>query len=724
MISSMKSNLSNTVSIHTPLDQLYSGKTIPKYIGLLKDGGIHSIQDLLWTIPLKIQRIPTATPFSRSTEGNLFRGIGKVISFQSYPAHGRKGKNRAQLHNISIMVSDHLDHQPHSPLKLQWFNAYGSTINKIKSLDLIQFTGSVQMYRGQAQIVSPQIIDYADIKSSVEDSQESNELIIRYPMVGGSSSAGKAIDKLPQSFWEEIRETLPQIILDKQNLLSIQQTFRYIHGLDKENWNQEKYGEAIRRLIYEEFFTDQIKVLARRMAAKRVESSLLHIDDKNLQSIIASFAYELTNDQIKVITEIRDDFSSGQPMMRLIQGDVGCGKTTVAIVAAIIAIKNGKQVALMCPTESLAQQHYKTISNFINNPDFKEKINLNITTGSHSQKEKEQFLHQLKNGEIDLAVGTHALFQKSVKFKKLGFAIIDEQHKFGVEQRHKLTSKGQGTHSLILTATPIPRSLSLTQYGDLDISTIKSIPAGRKGIKTRIVTSSTYKKFLSFIKTRLSLKEQIYIVVPAIEPNETESDEEATKVNFQNVQDVYKRFSTFFPDNSIAMLHGRLHADDKSKIFSDFTNERIEILISTTVVEVGIDVANATVMAIINPERFGLSSLHQLRGRVGRATKPGFCFLVLDKQVGKDSLERLQTLESTTDGFKIAEADLQHRGEGDLFGTNQSGVAGKRIANIIIHQDILFQCIEDVKELQEKNDSIFLNTLEQLKEDHLVTNTI
>ncbi|MFG1514611.1 helicase-related protein, partial [Halobacteriovorax sp. ZH3_bin.1] len=374
-------------------------------------------------------------------------------------------------------------------------------------------------------------------------------------------------------------------------------------------------------------------------------------------------------------------------------------KTTVAVASAYLILKTGGQVALMCPTETLALQHYREIEEILGN-DF----NVELLVGSTKTREKKKINESLENGSCNIVIGTHSLFQDSVKFKNLELAIIDEQHKFGVEQRIKLMKKGENPHCLIMSATPIPRSLSLTKYGDLDISIIKTMPGGRKGQKTRIVTNSNLNNYLSFVKTRLEMKEQAYIVVPAIEESENE--------DIRNLEHTYELYKKYFPEFRVAYLHGRMSPDEKQAAITEFKEHKTDILIATSVIEVGINIINSTIMAILSPERFGLSSLHQMRGRVGRGNKPGFCFLVTDREITPDSMQRLQVIEKYTDGFKIAEEDLKIRGEGDLFGQEQSGVVTqKRLANIVLNQDILYEAIEDIKKYPNDFDSIinFMN---------------
>ena len=359
----------------------------------------------------------------------------------------------------------------------------------------------------------------------------------------------------------------------------------------------------------------------------------------------------------------------------------------MAFGAALMAMENSYQVALMCPTESLALQHFLKLKEVF----APSSHSIDLLLGSTPLKQKKELFANLANGQIDLIVGTHSLIQDYVTFKNLSLVIIDEQHKFGVEQRLKLMKKNPHAHCLSMTATPIPRSLCLTQYGDLDISMIKTMPAHRKKIKTKIVEPSHFKHFLNFLCTRLQLGEQIYIVVPMIVGNE--------KQDLINLKLACEKFEKYFPHYRLKSLHGQLKASQKSQIFIDFRDHKIDILISTSVIEVGINIPNATVMAIMNPHRFGLSSLHQLRGRVGRGQKPGFCFLVNDKEINPASAQRLKIIEKICDGFKISEEDLKMRGEGDLLGPHQSGIMQSKIlANPVIHQDLLLEARCDIND--------------------------
>ncbi len=705
VISSTKSKKlsTNNLDWNSPIEDLL-GKRRVKTSEKLKTAGIQKLKDLLWIFPLRVLKVPGVQEFSQAHEGEYFRGRGTIVQINSRPNFYAKGKGRAVLRNITATVRDVNSYET---LIIKWFNSYASVENKLRSTDTIDFLGIVSSYQGQLQISNP------EFSPASEEFITNEELKIEYPTVATVSGNNfkKILQLIPTELWDSIPETLPKNILNSHNFMSASDAFKIIHA--KHPWSKEDESVAKNRLIYEEFFIDQAKIYIRRKKNKKENSPIIEINKEQLDQIFSIFPYALTSDQIKTIKDIEEDLSSGSPMMRLIQGDVGSGKTSVAISAALIVIKNKKQVAFMCPTESLALQHYLTICELLD----ESKVNIKLLLGSTKNKDKKLILKELESGEINLIIGTHSLFQDSVKFKNLALAIIDEQHKFGVEQRIKLIKKGIGTHSLIMTATPIPRSLSLTQYGDLDISVIKQMPSNRRGHQTRIVTPETLNKFMSFLITRLELGEQAYIVVPAIKENEQQS--------FFALEQILDKFKKIFPSYIVEPLHGQMSSEEKENIFKKFKNNEINILISTSVVEVGINVLNATVMGIMNPERFGLSSLHQLRGRVGRGEKPGFFFLITDKNVSPDSLNRLKVIESTIDGFKIAEEDLKIRGQGDLFGKDQSGQnTNKKLANIITHSDLLEKAKNDFdKELEGEAESI-LNLVKSLESDLFVQKTI
>lgn len=678
----------STNNLHLPITSLGSSKKPTKTMEKLIKVGIETIEDLLWVMPLRVQKVPGIRPFSEIEVQKLFLGKGKITQLNFYPAFGRKGKGRVQLFNANVLVKDSLSE---NFIRLRWFNAYPNIKKQLEQLNEFVFLGTPTDAKDEIIIANPQI-------NPVKVNE--NEVIVEYPTI--NTIAGRhtkaLIDKIPDSIWNT---ELPDPTLHPLGLI---EALKVIHGKN----TKVSFEQAVERLKYQEFFNNQIKARARRERNKALNAPVI-ISNKDYSNL---FSYELTNDQKLVLEDIKLDLKQNYPMMRMVQGDVGCGKTSVAIIAALMAIENNKQVAFMCPTEALATQHYKTLEKTL-----PKNIHFALLLGSTSQKDKKQIYADLKSGKIDLIIGTHSLIQDSVEFKDLAMAIIDEQHKFGVGQRLKLFSKGQGVHSIIMSATPIPRSLQLAQYGDLSISTIRELPGGRKGIKTRIVTPENKPKFLSFVKTRLSLGEQIYVVVPAIE--------ESLTTDMKSVAEVYDQYLHYFPEYKVEVLHGQLTSDEKQTVMNCFEKGEIDILVSTTVIEVGINVLNSTVISIYSPERFGLSTLHQLRGRVGRGEKPGFCFLVLDKKLQDDSMKRLEIIEKTIDGFEISEADLQFRGQGELFGLNQSGHdSGFKLANIFEDRSIFEQVSRDINKLESTQTEVLNNLLMKEVQNLHVSTTI
>jgi ATP-dependent DNA helicase RecG len=699
----MKSRTSSTSEIqwNSPLDLLVSSKKPSPTLEKMKDAGLLVVEDLLWILPLRINQMPTLQPFREAQLDQYFLGEGKVIHVDIKMAFGRRGKGNIMLYNGNVIVKDVHSNET---LSLRWFNLYPNQKKQIEALENIRFLGQVQEFKAQKQVVNPQILN--------TESASLSPYIIEYPTLNkvGGSHLKKFIDLIPSPLWANIKETLPELGYNKEMTLS--EAFRIMHGrIPPSEFSGEKKNKAEERLIYEEFLSDQLKIKTRRKFIKRKDAPKFSITTDAQQKLTSSLPFALTDDQLKVFEDIKKDLQSGHPMMRMVQGDVGCGKTIVAWLAIRVINAAGAQAALMCPTEALANQHYQSFREL--NPE----LRISLLLGSTKAKDKKEILKKLLSGETELIIGTHSLFQDTVLFKNLGLAIIDEQHKFGVEQRLRLVSKGDGTHSLIMTATPIPRTLSLAQYGDLDISSIRTMPAGRKGIKTRITEKTNYEKYIEFVKGRLSLGDQAYFVFPAIDESET--------LDIQNVKEAFKTYARAFGGYKVAMLHGQMKSDEKELVVQDFRNKKYHVLISTSVIEVGINIPNATVMSIYNPERFGLSSLHQLRGRVGRGDKGGFCFLVLDRVLDPLVMERLKVIENSTDGFVIAEEDLRFRGEGDLFGVDQSGtVTTKRLANFLLHTPILERVVKDLEMLEVEKPQLLEPIFEKLAKDQKILDTI
>ncbi len=686
---------------------LAAGKKPPAHLESLSEGGVTTLGDLMWVLPLRTLPMPRPRPFSEARLNELFLGKGKVIHREVRPAFGRRTKGRFLLHNAYVVVKE-LDGD--ATMSLRFFNLYPQQKKQIDLWDQVWFLGQLQEWKAQHQLVNPRVHPLADEGWG----DQLGEWLVEYPTINkvpGNFTA-KIVASLPPAFWDKLHSPFGA---DDLHEMSLSRAFRLLHGrVPPSEAGPEERKAAVERLAYEEFFVDQLKITTRRRFIKRKQGPVIPEGGEALAALTKLLPFTLTDDQDKAVQQVLADMGTGHPMMRMIQGDVGCGKTVVAMLAGLMVAHAGKQVALMCPTEALAQQHARTLGDMFGKVPFLRPA---LLLGSMKKREKDAVGKALASGAANFVIGTHALFQESTAFSCLGLAVIDEQHKFGVEQRLMLTAKGEGTHCLIMSATPIPRTLSLAQYGDLDFTTIRAMPAGRKGIKTRIVERANYAKYVEFIRQRMALGEQGYFVFPAIEESET--------LELQNVTDAFEKYRATFPGTPIAVLHGKMKAEDKEATVAAFTAGQIRLLIATSVIEVGINVPNAAFMCVYHPERFGLSQLHQLRGRVGRGDKTGFCFLVLDQDLGPEALGRLQHLERTTDGFAIAEADLQGRGEGDLFGVDQSGtVVRRRVADFGRHAHVLEKAYRDVQELLARDPGKIDPLLLRLARDQKILDTI
>lgn len=520
-----------------------------------------------------------------------------------------------------------------------------------------------------------------------------------YPESRNMSS--KAIQKFVKTALEsvDIPEVLPEDIRQENGLCDIKYALNNIHFPK----TKESFERAKKRLVFEELFCLQVALTVIKLKTHRQSGCV--IENDVLEEFLACLPFSLTNAQIRVAKECLSDMRSGKPMSRLVQGDVGSGKTVVAAALCYTCAKNGYQSALMAPTEILAEQHYKTFLKITENTGVK----CGLLTGSMTKKQKDTVKNQLQNGEIDVIIGTHALIVNDVEFKKLGLVITDEQHRFGAAQRGKLENKGPNPHKLVMSATPIPQTLSYILFGDLDISVIDEYPKGRQKIDTYSVDSSYRARIYNYIKKFLSEGRQGYIVCPLVSENE-ELDIKSAKEYYENL--VNGEFSKF----SLGLLHGKMSPKEKDAVMRKFANGEIQLLIATTVIEVGIDVPNAVIMVIENAERFGLSQLHQLRGRIGRGEFKSDCILISDSE-SEDTKKRLNIIKNSSDGFEIADLDLALRGPGDFLGNRQSGIPQMKIADLFADKQVLLEAKKQAEQLLTKDPQLKLPENANLRQE-------
>ena len=523
-----------------------------------------------------------------------------------------------------------------------------------------------------------------------------------YPSTEKLSNAGisnKVIStmvfELLSAYADEITESLSDDIIEQQKLMKLQSALRHIHFPK----NTKYLAAAQYRLKFEEFFFIQLQLLTNKLKRKnKIKGYPFKLVGESFNRFYQNhLPFELTDAQKRVVKEIRTDMGSNAQMNRLLQGDVGSGKTIVAVLSMLIAIDNGFQACLMAPTEILAEQHYNAIKELLN----PIAIQVSFLSGSTSKSNRTLLHEGLKDGSVHILIGTHALIEDSVVFKNLGLAIIDEQHRFGVKQRSKLWRKNNlPPHVLVMTATPIPRTLAMSVYGDLDSSVIDELPPGRKSIKTVWRSDRNRLKIFAFLKEEITKGRQIYIVYPLIK--------ESAAMDYKDLMDGYESIARYFPlpDYQISIVHGKMKSEDKAYEMERFVKGETQLMVATTVIEVGVNVPNASVMIIESAERFGLSQLHQLRGRVGRGAEQSYCILISGDKLSSDAKTRLETMVRTSDGFEIAEEDLKLRGPGDIMGTQQSGVLQLKIADVVMDKELLMYARQIASILLQKNPSL------------------
>lgn len=654
------------------VDVMYIKGVGPKIAYKLNKLGIFTAQDLMMYFPKKHIDYSSRTLIRDLKEGQTTTVFGFIKSVSSF-------NTRNNLSVTRVVIGDESGR-----FELSFFNAKGNRylLQRMKTQFPqnagIMVSGVVKMnnYSGQLTMDKP---TYSIMTGEFKEDTNSNLNIARivpiYTICEDLSikTLRKAIFNAIELYKNDIKNIVPDFIRERLGIMNKKDAVKQIHF--PETMNDLEHARF--SLIFEELFLIQLKLIRlRENTAKTTSAYNLQVHKDGLvQKFIAGLPFELTSGQKQAVNEILQDMNSDAPMQRLLQGDVGSGKTVVATIMLLAAVENGYQGALMAPTEILAQQHYNNLVQWLTPLG----LSVGLFLGSHGKKVRQKFETDLKNGQMNIAVGTHALIQENVDFNNLGAIVVDEQHRFGVKQRNILKRKSQNPQMLTMTATPIPRTLALTVHGDLDLTVINELPKGRKPIKT--ILTGSHRQVWDLIKQEVESGRQAYIVYPLIDESETLSAKAAT-IEAEKLQ------QEIFPQFKIGLLHGKLKNDEKEEVMKDFKDGKYDILVSTTVVEVGVDVPNATVMVIENAERFGLSQLHQLRGRVGRSSLQSYCVLITSSR-SQETRERLGIMTETNDGFVIAEKDLQLRGPGEFLGTRQSGLPDLIISDIVRDAKIL-----------------------------------
>jgi ATP-dependent DNA helicase RecG len=637
----------------------------PKISEQMEKKGIKSVEDLFYFLPIRYEDKRYIRKINELREGEKALVIAKVITSKSlFYRHSRKKAYEAIVDDGTGNIS------------VKWFQWVSSYLRNIcRKGNILLLSGGVSRYGTKLQMIHPEVTILGD-ESEIENCKGIVPIYSEIDRVK-QGTLRNLVKRVFEDYGVYVKSILPGEIEKFYGFIPLYETFFKIHFPDDDLLESNIRQKYIQRLIFEEYFLFQAALLMKKGEIKKERGISFKSDGIYYNKFKGSLPFELTLAQKRVIRETEHDMAHIEPMNRLLQGDVGCGKTVCAILAACIAVDNGYQVAFMAPTEILAEQHYLTIHKAFEGMG----IPLVFLRGSMG-KERKGVIEDIKKGEYSVIVGTHALIQKDVNFRRLGLVIIDEQHRFGVIQRKLLKEKGIMPDTLVMTATPIPRTLSMVVYGDLDVSVIDEIPEGRQKIWTKVFLDKDKFAVYRMIEDELKKGHQAYIVYPLVEESE--------KIELLNAKEMAAYFKkSVFPSYRVGLLHGRMKAEEKEKIMFRFKNREIDVLVCTTVIEVGIDVPNVTMMVIEHAERFGLSQLHQLRGRVGRGTYPSKCVLITSTRRTEIATRRLKVMEETTDGFKIAEEDMKIRGPGDMLGVRQSGIPKFRVGDIVRDGDIM-----------------------------------
>ena len=620
----------------------------PKHAAMLTRLGLNTLGDMLYNFPRRYEDYSQLKPIRDVFYGQPVTVIGEVTMVTSRPLRGGK-----------MTITEAVINDGTAGLRLTWFNQPWLT-NRLKEGDAISVSGTVEQYLGRLVMNNP---DWEPIEV---ENLHTNRIVPIYSLTANVAQKWlRGLMHQVVTYWTpKLTDHLPETIRQSTNLLDLGTALLQAHFPESD----EKLQAARQRLAFDEIFFLQTGVMRQRRDYQSVPGRVFEVENDWLEERLAALPFNLTNAQKKAITDIRNDLKSGRPGNRLLQGDVGSGKTVVAAIAAAMVNQSGAQAAIMAPTSILAEQHYQNFTTILAGASgFLRLDQIRLLVGDTSVSEKEEIRAGLANGGIKIVIGTHALLEDPVTFADLQFITIDEQHRFGVEQRAALRSKGFNPHLLVMTATPIPRSLALTLYGDLDLSVMDELPPGRQTIPTHILTPQERERAYALVRNQVKSGHQAFIIYPLVEESEKSELLAATQEHERLQKEV-------FADLKLGLLHGRMKAEEKNAVMLAFRDRQYDILVSTTVVEVGVDIPNATVMLVEGANHFGLAQLHQLRGRVGRSEAQSYCLLIPDHEDITEN-KRLQAMEETNDGFVLAERDLQQRGPGEFLGTRQAGYA-------------------------------------------------
>ncbi len=670
----------------------------PKLAKVFEKKGIWTVEDALYFLPRVYEDRRNLKKISELKPGQKETGLGEILlSGFAFFQNKRKRVFEAVVGDGSGVIT------------LKWFRGNERYLkDRFKKGRKLIFSGEVRWFNLQKEIHHPDVEmiegdieqDYLNFKRIVPIYSETEGLHQR--------TMRRLMKNILDGYANELSSPLSQEIVQRQNLIDFPEAFRRVHfpadGESMELLNLHR-SDGHRRIIFDEFFFLELGMALKRRGMELEEGISFRTEGLLVQKLLNLLSFRLTRAQERVWNEIREDLKRPHPMNRLIQGDVGSGKTIVALLACLHVVECGYQAAIMAPTEVLAEQHYLNLHRWV------EPLGIHVAllTSSIKGSEKEDLYRRIESGDVQLVIGTHAVIQEAVEFHRLGLAIVDEQHKFGVVQRGLLKKKGANPDVLVMTATPIPRTLAMTIYGDLAVSLIDEMPPGRMPVETKVFPEPARAKVYRMVDGEVKEGRQAFIVYPLVEESEKLQLKDATRMAEHLQKDV-------FPDFRIGLLHGRMKSEEKEATMMEFKEGKIQILVATTVIEVGIDIPNASIMVVEHAERFGLSQLHQLRGRIGRGRYPSKCILLAQYRSSEEAKVRLRAMERTTDGFQIAEEDLELRGPGEFFGTRQSGLPDFRVAHIIRDTPILIEARKEAFRLVEKDPALIQPSHSRLKD--------